>query len=342
MKTLVAMSGGVDSTVAAFLSKKAGDDIGGCYMILNEYITKDGEKEAKKSADNLGIPFYSVDFSETFKKSVLDYFVNEYLKGRTPNPCVECNKHIKFGELIQYAKEMGFEKLTTGHYARIEQKDGRFLLKKAKDLTKDQSYFLYGLTQEQLMSVNLPLGEYTKDEIRQIADENGFENAHKKDSQDICFVPEGKYIDVIEKEAITLPPHGEFVDKDGKVRGEHLGIYRYTFGQRKGLGISADRPLYVCGIDVEKNKVVLGDNEDLFTKEAIINNVNWIYKPTTESSFRAKARLRYCHKEQSATIEIISNDSVRIVFDEPQRAATKGQSAVVYDGDYVVLGGIIE
>lgn len=342
MKTLVAMSGGVDSSVAAFLSKKAGNEIGGCYMILNEYITENGADDAKKCAENLGIPFFLADFSEDFKGNVLDYFVHEYLTGRTPNPCVECNKHIKFGKLLAFSKEKGFDKLTTGHYARIEQRDGRFFLKKAKDLTKDQSYFLYGLKQEQLSKVNLPLGEYTKDEIRQIASENGFENAHKKDSQDICFVPEGKYVDVIEKEAKTLPPHGEFEDKDGKVRGEHLGIYRYTYGQRKGLGISADRPLYVIDIDARANKVVLGDNEDLFAKEITVKNVNWIYEPLKEGTFRAKARLRYCHKEQPATIEILSDDSVRIIFDEPQRAATKGQSAVVYDGDYVVLGGIIE
>lgn len=342
MKTLIAMSGGVDSSVAAFLSKKDGSDIAGCYMILNEYITKEGANDAKLCADKLGIPFFTAEFEEAFRKNVLDYFVKEYLSGRTPNPCVECNKFIKFGALLDFAKEKGFDSLTTGHYAGIEEKDGRFLLKKAKDLTKDQSYFLYGLSQEQLSKIKLPLGEFTKDEIRAIASENGFENAHKKDSQDICFVPEGKYIDVIEKEASKLPPHGEFVDKDGKVRGEHLGIYRYTYGQRKGLGISADRPLYVCDIDVESNKVVLGDNEDLFAKEITVSNVNWIKEPMKEGSFRAKARLRYCHKEQPATIEVLSENSVRIIYDEPQRAATKGQSAVVYDGDYVVLGGIIE
>lgn len=334
----MAMSGGVDSSVAAFLMKKADGECAGCYMILNEYT--DGETDAQKCAEKLELPFLSADFRKEFKEGVLDYFVKDYLTGCTPNPCVECNKLIKFGRLLDYAKENGFDRLATGHYARIEEKDGRFLLKKAVDLSKDQSYFLYRLSQEQLSRIVLPLGGYTKEEIRAVAEANSFENAHKKDSQDICFVPDGKYVDVIEKEAEELPKHGEFVDKNGRVLGEHLGIYRYTYGQRKGLGISADRPLYVTKIDTLNNRVILGDNEDLFAKEITVQNVNWIKNPA-DGSFRAKARLRYCHKEQPATIEVLSDDSIQIIFDEPQRAATKGQSAVVYDEDYVVCGGII-
>lgn len=342
MKYLMAMSGGVDSSVAAFLLKENGHDFAGCYMVLNEYITEDGEKDARLVAKKLGSELKVCGFRNEFNTHVMSYFVQSYLNGNTPNPCVECNRHIKFGALLEYALQNGFDKLATGHYAKVEEKDNRFLLRKASDLTKDQSYFLYGLSQEQLSKIAFPLGEYTKDEIRMIAEKNGFVNAHKKDSQDICFVPEGKYNAVIEKYADRLPVPGNFTDKEGKILGKHKGIYNYTYGQRKGLGISADRPLYVTNIDVETNTVVLGDNTDLFVREVIANDVNWIADRQNEASFRAKARLRYCHKEQPAEIIILDKNSIKIVFDEPQRAATRGQSAVVYDGEYVVCGGVIQ
>ena len=338
----MAMSGGVDSSVAAFLLKEGGNECTGCYMILNEYITEDGATDAEAIADKLGITFTTTKFEKEFEEKVLEYFTSDYLSGKTPNPCVECNKHIKFGALLDYTVNSGFDKLATGHYARIEKEGNRFYLKKAADLSKDQSYFLYGLSQEQLSKVVFPLGDYVKEDIRKIAEEQGFVNAHKKDSQDICFVPEGKYAQVIEKKCADLPPEGKFVAKDGRVLGTHKGIHRYTFGQRKGLGISADRPLYVIDINTKTNEVVLGDNEDLFVTKVKVKNVNWIKDKSGDKSFRAKARLRYCHKEQPATIEIIGEDTIMIVFDEPQRAATKGQSAVVYDGDYVICGGIIE
>lgn len=341
MKCLVAMSGGVDSSVCAKLVKDSGAETSGCYMILNEYVTDEGSKDAEAVADKMGIDFLKAEFINEFKSKVTDCFTRTYLEGSTPNPCVECNKYIKFGALLDYALKEGFDILATGHYADIEEKDGRFLLKKAKDVSKDQSYFLYGLSQEVLSKVRFPLGEYTKEEIRRIAEENGFVNAHKKDSQDICFVPDGNYAEVIKKEADKLPPHGKFVLKDKTVLGENKGIYNYTYGQRKGLGISADRPLYVIDINPLNNEVVLGDDADLFTREVTVGNVNWIMLKK-EESFRAFARLRYRHKEQPATIEVLSDDRIRIIYDEPQRAATRGQSAVVYDGDYVVCGGIIE
>lgn len=341
MKCLVAMSGGVDSSVCAKLVKDSGAETVGCYMILNEYVTDEGSKDAEAVADKMGIDFLKAEFINEFKSKVTDCFTRTYLEGSTPNPCVECNKFIKFGALLDYALKEGFDVLATGHYADIEERDGRFLLKKAKDVSKDQSYFLYGLSQEVLSKVRFPLGEYTKEEIRRIAEENGFVNAHKKDSQDICFVPDGNYAEVIKKEADKLPPHGKFVLKDKTVLGENKGIYNYTYGQRKGLGISADRPLYVIDINPLNNEVVLGDDADLFTREVTVGNVNWIMLKK-EESFRAFARLRYRHKEQPATIEVLSDDRIRIIYDEPQRAATRGQSAVVYDGDYVVCGGIIE
>lgn len=342
MKCLVAMSGGVDSSVCAKLVKDSGAQATGCYMILNEYVTDEGAKDAKAISDKIGMDFITANFVEEFKCKVTDCFTKTYLEGKTPNPCVECNKYIKFGALLDYAVKEGFDTLATGHYANIEESNGRFLLKKAKDVSKDQSYFLYGLSQEVLSKVRFPLGGYTKDEIRQIAEENGFINAHKKDSQDICFVPDGNYAEVIKKKAEILPPRGKFVLKDKTVLGENKGIYNYTYGQRKGLGISADRPLYVIDINPDTNEVVLGDDADLYQREVIVSNVNWIMADKREGSFRASARLRYRHKEQPATVEILTDSRIRIIYDEPQRAATRGQSAVVYDGDYVVCGGIIE
>lgn len=350
MKAIIAMSGGVDSSVAAFLMKEKGFDCIGATLKLhskeNEINTEQSccssqdIEDAKKVADRLSIPYYVFDFEGEFKKKVIDNFVSVYENGGTPNPCIECNRHLKFKKLFDKMKELGFDYVVTGHYARVDEKDGWYYLKKGVDPSKDQSYVLYSLTQEQLAHVMFPLGEYSKPEIRSIAEKQNFVNASKKDSQDICFVEDGDYAGFIEKYTGKTYPKGNFVDIYGNILGEHQGIIRYTNGQRKGLGIALGKPMYVAGKNINENTVTLCTNEQLFSKELIANDFNWLV-PDFGDEIKCKARVRYNMKEQDATAYKLEDGNVKVVFDTPQRAITKGQAVVLYDGDILVGGGTI-
>lgn len=353
MKVLVAMSGGVDSSVAACLLKEQGHDCVGCTMKLhsekdipldeeNSCCTTADVEDARRVAAGLGMPFHLYDFGEEFRTRVVEPFINAYLNGRTPNPCIECNHYLKFGVLHRKARELGCDAIATGHYARIEKQGDKYVLKKALDPSKDQSYVLYTMTQEQLAHTLFPLGEMSKPQARAIAEQDGLVNADKPDSQDICFVPDGDYAAVIQRYTGADPLPGEFVDAEGRVLGTHRGILHYTIGQRKGLGISAKAPLYVCKIDAAANRVVLGSNEDLFTTHAMVRDFHWISGETPTAPVRCKAKLRYRHPEQPATVIPLGDDRVEIIFDAPQRAVTPGQSAVLYLDDVVLGGGIQE
>ncbi len=349
-KALIAMSGGVDSSVAAYFCVRDGYECMGATMRLfgKEDINLDSSccslddiEDARSIATRLGFPFEVFNFREDFGREVIDRFVKAYELGATPNPCIDCNRYIKFERFFKKMKELEFDYIVTGHYARIEEKDGRFLLKKAADLSKDQSYVLYSLSQEQLSHTLFPLGCLTKDEAREIALENGFVNAKKHDSQDICFVPDGDYAAFIEAYTKKEYPDGDFCDRCGKRIGTHKGIIRYTIGQRRGLGLALPAPMYVCEKDIENNKVILCSNEELFAKELYAKDFNWIAFETPEKTFKANAKIRYNQKEQPATVNIEENGLVHIVFDEPQRAISKGQAVVLYDGDIVLGGGTI-
>lgn len=353
---LIAMSGGVDSSVAALLTLNKGFKCVGAMMKLfqnpgeeikcdKSCCSLDDSKDARAVAFNLGIPFYVFNFKDEFKKRVIDNFVYSYQTGKTPNPCIECNKYLKFDKMLKRAFELGLNYVVTGHYARIEYDSGinRYLLKKGLDHNKDQSYVLYSMTQNQLKHTIFPLGSLTKQEVRKIAEENGFVNAHKSESQDICFVPDGKYVDFIKDYtdcSIGFEP-GDFVDESGKVIGTHKGIVNYTVGQRKGLGISAKHPLYVCKIDKENNNVILGCKESLYSKKVFANNINLISESKLNSSIKVTAKLRYKQEEQPAVLHRIDDNTICVEFDSPQRAAAKGQALVLYQGDIVVGGGTI-
>ena len=351
-KVLIAMSGGVDSSVAAFLMKEQGCQCIGATMQLfhNEDIgvkrTKtccslEDVEDARSVAFHLGIPYYVFNFSDDFKGQVIDRFIAAYERGATPNPCIDCNRYLKFERLYERARILGCDAIVTGHYARIEQENGRWLLKKSLDESKDQSYVLYSLTQEQLAHTRLPLGAMHKSETRRIAEEQGFYNADKPDSQDICFVPNGDYAGFIARFTGHNCSAGDFVDEEGHVLGRHKGIVHYTVGQRKGLGIAADAPLYVKQIDAASNRVVLSGNESLFSRELTANDFNWIAYDVPPRELRASARVRYHQREQAATVTVLGDGRVHLVFDEPQRAITPGQAVVLYDGDTVLGGGTI-
>ena len=351
-KVLIAMSGGVDSSVAAFLMKEQGCQCIGATMKLfhNEDIgvkrTKtccslEDVEDARSVAFRLGIPYYVFNFSDDFKGQVIDRFIAAYERGATPNPYIDCNRYLKFERLYERARILGCDAIVTGHYARIEQENGRWLLKKSLDESKDQSYVLYSLTQEQLAHTRLPLGAMHKSETRRIAEEQGFYNADKPDSQDICFVPNGDYAGFIARFTGHNCSAGDFVDEEGHVLGRHKGIVHYTVGQRKGLGIAADAPLYVKQIDAASNRVVLSGNESLFSRELTANDFNWIAYDVPPRELRASARVRYHQREQAATVTVLGDGRVHLVFDEPQRAITPGQAVVLYDGDTVLGGGTI-
>ncbi|MDR2529732.1 MAG: tRNA 2-thiouridine(34) synthase MnmA [Synergistaceae bacterium] len=351
-KAMIAMSGGVDSSVAAYLMKERGFDCAGVTMKLfsNQDVGLDRDDaccslkdtdDARSVAYRLGIPHYVFNFSDEFTSQVIHRFAEAYEAGFTPNPCVDCNRYVKFGRLLRRVEELEYHCLATGHYARIkwDNGSGRFLLKKALDGAKDQSYFLYALTQEQMARAVFPLGGTSKKEVREIALAQGFTNARKEESQDVCFVMDGNYADFIERHKGAPCPPGNFVGTDGRALGRHRGLIRYTIGQRKGLGLSFPRPMYVCGKNAADNTVTLGGEESLYTQTLFAKEVNWIAPPA--DSFRVKAKTRYRQPEQWAAVERTGEGEMRVAFDEPQRAVAPGQAVVLYDGDVVVAGGAI-
>lgn len=339
-KALIAMSGGVDSSIAAYLMKQSGYDCVGTTMKL---FDKSDAADAEGIAKALDMSFSVVDFSEKFREYVIDQFIYSYENGITPNPCIVCNRHLKFDELFQYAMSLGYDFIATGHYVRIRlnENTGRYELLKAVDLSKDQSYVLYSLTQQQLSHAVFPLGSLSKSEVRSIAMKQGFSNAGKKESQDICFVPDGRYTDFIEDYTGKKYPEGNFIDTEGNVLGKHKGIIYYTVGQRKGLGLSFSQPMYVSKVDPISNTVTLAGNEALFSRTLTAHNINLISVEEISAPMRVTAKVRYSHKEQWATVTQPDKDTLFVEFDEPQRAITKGQSVVLYDGEIVVGGGII-
>ena len=347
-KVLVAMSGGVDSSAVAYLvCKEYPASVGVTMRLHSEFIdgcvTDKDITDAKNVCSSLQIEHRVVDFSESFHKCVIDGFIKAYENGATPNPCIECNFHLKFNKLLEYAKENGYDKIATGHYAIIEysEKYGRLVLKKAQNRSKDQSYVLYRIGKDKLSRILFPLGKITsKDETRKIAEAVGLDVSQKKDSQDICFVPDGDYAKFIESYTGKTYPPGSFIRFDGKYLGEHKGIIRYTIGQRKGLGLALDRSMYVVDKNLENNTVIIGDTEHLMKNELFADSVNLLAVDKIDTPLRLKAKIRYKQEESAATVTQ-ENGLLHVVFDQPQRAICKGQSVVLYDGDIVVGGGII-
>ncbi len=355
LRAMIAMSGGVDSSVAALLMKRSGYDCAGVTMRL--YRSPAMEREAPKSccsdADEedaacvcwqLGIPFESLCCTKEFEKAVIQAFIREYEAGRTPNPCIVCNRRMKFELLLSLARERGFDCLATGHYARITQDggSGRLQLRQARDGSKDQSYVLYTLTQEQLAFLRFPLGELSKAEVRLIAESAGLVTASKRESQDICFIPDGDYGAFLERRTGRRDPEGEILDLNGRVIGRHRGALRYTIGQRRGLGVAAEHPLYVVAKDMEKHSVTVGLERALYSRELTASDFNWLSIPEPDRPLRVTARTRYRQRENEATVCPLEGSRVKLVFDRPQRAVTPGQAVVLYDGDLVLGGGTIE
>lgn len=344
---LIGMSGGVDSVAAALLLQQEGYTATGCTLRLYDRVdggcgsSKEAE-DARAAATALGLPFYAPDESVAFRTCVMEDFIRTYCEGRTPNPCIRCNQHIKFSALLRLADTLGIAYIATGHYARVRYDAalGRWQLLRGEDRTKDQSYVLYPLTQEILSRLQLPLGSYHKSEVRALVAQRGLYHANKPDSQDICFVPNGDYVSFLQQNGVELVP-GDFVDKTGTVLGKHRGQVCYTGGQRRGLGVSADRPLYVVRKNGQDNTVLLGDEADLYTKTVWAEDFNWVSLPPVSEPLRVCAKTRYSQREATALLYPEENGRVRVVFDEGQRAVTAGQSLVCYLDDLVVGGGII-
>ncbi len=360
-RVLVGMSGGVDSSVAAGLLIDKGYDTAGVTLELwkggsdsratgGEIGTKNGEVtcgtlkdalDAKRVCETLNIPHSTLDLTESFETEVICRFILEYKAGRTPNPCLDCNKNIKFGKMLELALLKGFDKIATGHYAKVEKSGDRFILKKPKDREKDQTYVLYSLSQHQLSHLILPLGDFTKSEIREIAAKKDFVTANRPDSQDICFVPDKDYAKFISRYTGEIFSKGNYLDLKGNPIGRHQGMIRYTIGQRKGLGMGFGRPIYVISKNPAENTVTLGDEDKLFHKKVLVNNLNFISVEKLTGAVSCSGKLRYRHLEQPCTITMIDDDTLLAEFDEPQRAPTPGQAAVFYDGDTVICGGTI-
>ena len=352
-KALIAMSGGVDSSVTAVLMQQAGYECTGVTMLLytntqacltegRTCCSLDDAEDARAVARRFGMRHFVLNASDRFESDVIQKFVRVYEEGGTPNPCIDCNRKLKFSYLWQKARELGCEKLATGHYARIEQReDGRWLLKKGIDHSKDQSYVLYMLNQEQLAHICFPLGGMQKTEVREIAENRALVNAKKHDSQDICFVPDGDYSAFIRRYTQHSYPAGNFIDTDGNILGRHSGIVDYTIGQRRGLGVAAGHPIYVCKKFPETNTIMLSDNNNLFSSVLYANEINLIDRDAISETLHCSAKVRYRHTEQPCTVTQIDADTVKVEFDEPQRAITTGQAVVFYDGDCVIGGGTI-
>lgn len=353
-KVVVGMSGGVDSSVAAWLLKEQGYDVIGVTMQIWQDEDRSIQEEqggccglsavddARRVASQLEIPYYVMNFKQEFKTSVIDYFVDEYVHGRTPNPCIACNRYVKWESLLKRSMDIGAEYIATGHYARIEKlPNGRYSLKTSKTSAKDQTYALYNLTQNQLAHTLMPVGAYTKDEIRKMANDLGLQVANKPDSQDICFVPDGDYAAFIEETTNTHIEPGNFILSDGTVVGKHKGIVHYTVGQRKGLGLSLGHPVFVLEIRADSNEVVVGSSEESMSRYVRADNLNFMSEADLTEKKRAWGKIRYNHKGAWCTVEKTGADEILCVFDEPQRAITPGQAVVLYDGDYVLLGGTI-
>lgn len=351
---VVGMSGGVDSSVAAYLLKEQGYEVIGVTMQIwqEEAVPVQEEnggccglsavEDARRVAECLGIRHYVMNFRAEFQKHVIDYFVREYVQGRTPNPCIACNRYVKWESLLQRSIQIGADYIATGHYARIVRlPNGRYALKNSVTAAKDQTYALYSLTQHQLSHTLMPVGEYAKDEVRRLADQAGLPVAHKPDSQEICFVPDGSYAAFIERETGLHGDTGNFVDREGNVLGVHKGITHYTIGQRKGLGLAMGHPVFVTEIRPETKEVVIGENEDVFRTTLRAGDLNFMSVSELDEEARAVAKIRYNHRGDDCTVRMVGHDLAEVVFDRPQRAVTPGQAVVFYDGDIVLGGGTI-
>ena len=347
-KVLLGMSGGVDSAVSAILLQKQGYEVYGITLKLWENLQENGEtdiaQDAKKVCNQLGIQHYVLDGKELFQKHVIQDFICQYKNCRTPNPCIECNKYLKFGYMYEKAKELGIDYIATGHYAKTEysEKYGRDVIKKAENIAKDQSYVLYNIPKELVSKVVFPLANMkSKEEIRQIAREHGLEVAGKPDSEDICFIPDGDYKRFLEKNSDLEAKEGNIVNQEGEILGKHQGLYRYTIGQRKGLGIAYSEPLFVIGFQPEKNELIVGTEKEIYQKEMLVNHINFLLIDKLEEQMRVMVKTRYSSREYFATIEMLKEDTIKVIFDEQVARITPGQSAVFYIDDIVLGGGKI-